>query len=92
MALPRRRLPRRRGDIFRNPAEMTDTRGEMMDTRSYEYLRPVIGGRSFRKSVQTNCLINRSAGVDSFVLTYTVMLPPRPRGPFDPAAAAAEQY
>ena len=82
----------RRGDIFRG-GRMTRTPGEMTDTRSYEYLRPVVGGRSFRASVQTECLINRSPGVyPAFALTYPVMLPPRPRGPNDPAAAAAEQY
>ena len=91
MALPPKRTPLRRGDIFRG-GRMTQTPGEMVDTRSYEYLRPVVGGRSFRKSVQTDCLINRSAGVDGFILTYKVKLPPRPRGPNDPAAAAAEQY
>ena len=80
-----------RGDIFRG-GRMTRTPGETMDTRSYEYLRPVAGGRSFRMSVQTNCLINRSPGVfPAFALTYTVVLPHR-RGPNDPAAAAAEQY
>lgn len=72
---------------------MTNVRGEQYNP-SDEYLRPIMslhGERTFQRSVHTNCLINRSAGVGGFVLTYTVVLSRESLTSHDPAAAA-EQY